>query len=115
MTELELGHRPPDSQSSVPSTTRSCLLFYIEAAEQAKASPALVGKDPGTVANKKEEDLAKAIELSLKEQRQQSTTLSSLYPSTSNLLTNHQHEGRKGGAVYDLEAAEDNELTLKAG
>lgn len=38
--------------------------FYIfhfgQAAEQAKASPALVAKDPGTVANKKEEeDLAK--------------------------------------------------------
>ncbi|KAK2492886.1 hypothetical protein MC885_013104 [Smutsia gigantea] len=37
-----------------------------QAAEQAKASPALVAKDPGTVANKKEEeDLAKGMFLSL--------------------------------------------------
>ncbi|XP_033615382.1 signal transducing adapter molecule 1 isoform X3 [Fukomys damarensis] len=87
-----------------------------QAAEQAKASPALVAKDPGTVANKKEEeDLAKAIELSLKEQRQQTTPLSTLYPSTSNLLTDHQHDGRKVRAIYDFEAAEDNELTFKAG
>ncbi|KAM4706041.1 signal transducing adapter molecule 1 [Rhinophrynus dorsalis] len=85
-----------------------------QAAEQAKASPALVTKDPGTVATKKEEeDLAKAIELSLKEQKQQST-ISGLYPSTS-FLSNAKPEGRKVQAIYDFEAAEDNELTFKAG
>ncbi|OCT73964.1 hypothetical protein XELAEV_18032925mg [Xenopus laevis] len=85
-----------------------------QAAEQAKASPALVAKDPGTTATKKEEeDLAKAIELSLNEQKQQST-VSGLYPSTS-LLTALKPEGRKVQAIYDFEAAEDNELTFKAG
>uniref|UniRef100_A0A6I8QM62 Signal transducing adaptor molecule n=1 Tax=Xenopus tropicalis TaxID=8364 RepID=A0A6I8QM62_XENTR len=85
-----------------------------QAADQAKASPALVAKDPGTAATKKEEeDLAKAIELSLKEQKQQST-VSGLYPSSS-LLSALKPEGRKVQAIYDFEAAEDNELTFKAG
>lgn len=88
-----------------------------QAAEQAKASPALVAKDPSTSTNKKEEeDLAKAIELSLKEQRQQpQTSLSSLYPNTSTLLSSHKSDGRKVRAIYDFEAAEDNELTFKSG
>ncbi|XP_064410811.1 signal transducing adapter molecule 1 isoform X1 [Latimeria chalumnae] len=87
-----------------------------QAAEQAKASPALVTKDPSTSTSKKEEeDIAKAIELSLKEQRQQQAPVSGMYPSTSSFLSNHKAEGRKVRAIFDFEAAEDNELTFKAG
>lgn len=85
-----------------------------QAAEQAKASPALVAKDPSTPNKKEDDDLAKAIELSLKEQHPQ-TSLSSLYPNTSGLLSLHKSDGRKVRAIYDFEAAEDNELTFKSG
>ncbi|XP_068504799.1 collectin-12 [Syngnathus scovelli] len=90
-----------------------------QAAEQAKASPALVAKDPATSSSKKEDDdlaKGKAIELSLKEQRQQGqTSFSGLYPSTSALMPAHKSDGRKVRAIYDFEAAEDNELTFKSG
>uniref|UniRef100_A0A8C6THT7 Signal transducing adaptor molecule (SH3 domain and ITAM motif) 1 n=1 Tax=Neogobius melanostomus TaxID=47308 RepID=A0A8C6THT7_9GOBI len=83
--------------------------------EQGVTFPA-VGSQVSTGTVNKEEDLAKAIELSLKEQRQQpQTALSSLYPSTSGLLSSHKADGRKVRAIYDFEAAEDNELTFKSG
>uniref|UniRef100_A0A673JWX1 Signal transducing adapter molecule 2-like n=1 Tax=Sinocyclocheilus rhinocerous TaxID=307959 RepID=A0A673JWX1_9TELE len=62
-----------------------------------------------------DDDLAKAIELSLQEQKQQAETRPLTMTADPPYNTNGGKESRKVRALYDFEAAEDNELTFKAG
>ncbi|KAL4618077.1 signal transducing adapter molecule 2 [Arapaima gigas] len=62
-----------------------------------------------------DEDLAKAIELSLQEHKQQADVRTLTVPADPSFNNSSSQDIQKARALYDFEAAEDNELTFKAG
>ncbi|NXP17261.1 STAM2 protein, partial [Scytalopus superciliaris] len=105
-----------DPQCSLISATIKSLkeegVTFPAAGSQASSSAAKNGSAASKT--KEDEDIAKAIELSLQEQKQQQQLdTKALYPCAE--TAQPAQSLRKVRALYDFEAVEDNELTFKSG
>ncbi|KAJ0070025.1 hypothetical protein NL108_000275, partial [Boleophthalmus pectinirostris] len=101
--------------ATIKSLKEDGVSFPSASAQQGSSSKVTA---PAAAKTSEEDDLAKAIELSLQEQKQQAETrplaVTSDPPAYSTVAAATK-EALKVRALYDFEAAEDNELTFKAG
>uniref|UniRef100_A0A673H5X7 Signal transducing adapter molecule 2-like n=1 Tax=Sinocyclocheilus rhinocerous TaxID=307959 RepID=A0A673H5X7_9TELE len=97
-------------EDGVSFPTANTQVFQLDPSSSTKPN-----STPATSKAADDDDLAKAIELSLQEQKQQAETRPLTMIADPPYNTNGGKESRKVRALYDFEAAEDNELTFKAG
>ncbi|KAJ0005986.1 hypothetical protein NQD34_015880 [Periophthalmus magnuspinnatus] len=101
--------------ATIKSLKEDGVSFPSASAQQGSSSKVTA---PAAAKTSEEDDLAKAIELSLQEQKQQAETrplAMTSDPPAYSAVAAVTKEAQKVRALYDFEAAEDNELTFKAG
>ncbi|KAM6986314.1 signal transducing adapter molecule 2 [Aplochiton taeniatus] len=118
MVEMAEGFQKDPQLSLISATIKSLKDDGITFPSSGSQVPSSKVSTPAVSKPSDDDDLAKAIELSLQEQKQQVETRPLVVTSDPPFNTNGGGGGqdaRKVRALYDFEAAEDNELTFKTG
>ncbi|CAB1347047.1 unnamed protein product [Coregonus sp. 'balchen'] len=118
MVEWCDGFQKDPQLSLISATIKSLREEGVVFPSSGSQGSSLKGTTPAVSKPSDNDDLAKAIELSLQEQKQCAETRPLTVTSDPPFNTNgggSSRDSRKVRALYDFEAAEDNELTFKTG